>query len=40
MFGYQMFGHLYEVLNKIYLQFFFAMMGCNREMNLTSLLNP
>ena len=35
-----MFGHMYEVLNEVYLQNFLHGWVVNRETNLMSLLNP
>ena len=37
--SHQMFGHMYGVLNKIYLQKILHRWVVNREMNLMSLLN-
>ena len=37
--SHRMFGHMHEVLNRIYLQNFLHEWVVNREMNLISLLN-
>ena len=38
--SHQMFGHMYEVINEIYLQFFLHVWAVNRKTNLMSLLDP
>ena len=38
--SHRMFGHMYEILNKIYLQNFLHGWVVNRKMNLMSILNP
>ena len=36
----RMFGHMYGVLNEVYLQNFLQGWAVNRETNLMSILNP